>query len=76
MIIITGASRGIGNYLTKKFLEEGQEVFGTYNNTIPKDINQELLSKVDVSDYSSVENWIKSLTKKRFSVDKLCRHQL
>ncbi len=65
MIIITGASKGIGNYLTKKFMEEGEEVFGTYNTTIPNNINNELLTKVDVSDYSSVEKWIHSLTNKK-----------
>jgi NAD(P)-dependent dehydrogenase (short-subunit alcohol dehydrogenase family) len=35
MIIITGASRGIGQFLLKKFIDEGKEVIGTYNSTMP-----------------------------------------
>ncbi len=64
MIIITGASKGIGNYLTKRFIEEGEFVYGTYNNTLPQDIGKDILTKVDVSDYNSVEEWISQLSPK------------
>ena len=30
MILITGASRGIGKYLFDKFISEGEKVYGTY----------------------------------------------
>ena len=33
MIIITGASRGIGNFLLQRFAVEGQPVMGIYNQT-------------------------------------------
>lgn len=64
MIIITGASRGIGNFLTKKFLDDGKDVFGTYNNTLPNDIDNSILTKVDVSNYKDVEKWISFLPNK------------
>lgn len=55
MIIITGASRGIGKYLAEKFNMDNYEVLGTYNST---ELNKsELLfdyCKVDVSNYDSV----------------------
>lgn len=45
LVIITGASRGIGLATAKKFLAEGWQVIGTYLNTsIP--INHENLSVI------------------------------
>lgn len=56
MILITGASKGIGGYLFNEYLRMGHEVFGTYLSTAPQD-NSGRLSQVDVSSYSNVENW-------------------
>lgn len=59
MIIITGASRGIGRYLFEQFSNEGFDVIGTYNTSsaeITKDIDKYF--KVDVSDYNSVKSFI------------------
>ena len=35
MIIINGASRGIGLFLFDKYLQSGIDVVGTYNSTNP-----------------------------------------
>lgn len=57
MIYITGAARGIGKFLFEHFSNEGLNVVGTYNKSLPdsKFIGQ--LSKVDITDHESVENW-------------------
>lgn len=62
MVIITGASKGIGRYLFQRFCDEGCEVIGTYNSTT-KGIEAYLdkYYKIDISDYIQVENWIESL---------------
>jgi len=61
MILITGASRGIGNFLFKKFLASGKTVFGTYLNTEPTDSNDEYFTKVDIGKPVDVQNWIFSI---------------
>jgi NAD(P)-dependent dehydrogenase (short-subunit alcohol dehydrogenase family) len=33
MILITGASKGVGRYLLTRFKQEGLVVIGTYNST-------------------------------------------
>ena len=58
MIIITGASRGIGKYLFNKFWELGEIVYGAYNTTSPDSDKKEYLMKVDISNYLDVKNWI------------------
>ena len=60
MIIITGASKGIGKYLFSRFKEDGKKVIGTYNTT-SEDLDFENYYKVDVSDIQSVEKMIDSL---------------
>ena len=58
MIVITGASRGLGSYLREEFSCAGDYVFGTYNSTPPASNDNGSLSKVDISNYSEVEEWI------------------
>ena len=58
-ILITGASRGIGLYLLKKFKEEGYIVFGTYSATPPEDVLSDFFTKLDVRNSEEVEQWIK-----------------
>ena len=58
MIIITGASKGIGKYLFDEFRKSGETVYGTYNTTSTDFDNKEYLMKVDISNYSDVSNWI------------------
>lgn len=61
MIIITGASSGIGRYLFKRYKELGEEVIGTYNSTTTgfeedKDsyIHLNVLDKNSVTQFSEV----------------------
>ena len=58
MIIITGASKGIGKYLFDEFRKSGETVYGTYNTTSTDFDNKEYLMKVNISNYSDVTNWI------------------
>jgi len=65
MIIITGASKGIGRYLFERFKSEGHEVIGTYNSTSEEILSDnEYYYKVDISDYIQVNDWIESLKTK------------
>ena len=56
-ILITGASKGIGLFLMKKFSEEGKAVFGTYNSTPPASSSLNF-EKVDITDHDDVCKWI------------------
>ena len=64
MIIITGASRGIGKFLFEKFVELGENVYGTYNSTNPETDKMEFFRKVDISNYLEVSNWIETIRSK------------
>lgn len=57
-ILITGASRGIGLYLLKKFNAEGVEVYGTYNGTLPEKKLSTHYILVNVSDTDEVDHWV------------------
>ncbi|MCK4664899.1 MAG: SDR family NAD(P)-dependent oxidoreductase [Bacteroidales bacterium] len=61
MVIITGASRGIGKFLFEKFVELGETVYGTYNSTYPETDKMEFFTKVNISNYSEVSNWIETI---------------
>ena len=52
MIIVTGASRGLGQAITKRLVESGEEVIGLARNTSGLKIN---VIECDVSDYASVK---------------------
>lgn len=59
MIIITGASRGVGKYLFDRFILDGQEVIGTYNTTsIHSNSDKGNYFQVNIIDPFSVEKWI------------------
>jgi NAD(P)-dependent dehydrogenase (short-subunit alcohol dehydrogenase family) len=60
MIIITGASRGIGKFLLEQFIIDGFEVVGTYNNSIIELHNS--YYKVDVMNFQETEEWIHKVT--------------
>lgn len=64
MLIITGASRGIGKYLFDQFVELNETVFGTYNSTYPEMDKMEFFAKVDISNYSEVSSWIETIRSK------------
>lgn len=59
MILITGASKNIGEYLFEKYLSQGKDVYGTYCKTIK--LTSTRLSRVDISDYQSVYDWVRSI---------------
>lgn len=61
MILITGASRGLGNFLLRSFHEEGEIVSGTYNTTTPVSDLEDILFQVDITSLSSIDRWINSL---------------
>lgn len=55
MILITGASKGIGRYLFTRFKQDGLKVIGTYNSSIIS-LNEDLIDyyKLDVADNNAV----------------------
>ena len=53
MIIVTGASRGLGKAITERLTEKGEKVIGLARSTDTLDIEG---IECDVSDYSSVKN--------------------
>jgi len=63
MIIISGASRGIGEYLLKTFKEQSIEAIGLYNSTEPE-LFSEIFHKVDIRDFGEVEKTITPLISK------------
>jgi NAD(P)-dependent dehydrogenase (short-subunit alcohol dehydrogenase family) len=61
MILITGASRGIGEFLIRSFRDKGEIVSGTYNSTTPDPALEDIMVKVDITSLNSIESWINSL---------------
>ena len=59
--LITGASKGIGKFLSDYFATKGFQVFGTQLTTQLPVLPGMQLNQVDVSIFSQVETWIKSL---------------
>lgn len=59
MILITGASKGIGKYLLERYLSQtGEIVLGTYLTTATK--NKDNYVKLDVSNYNDVAKFVKN----------------
>jgi NAD(P)-dependent dehydrogenase (short-subunit alcohol dehydrogenase family) len=58
MILITGASKGIGKYLLEKFIYIGERAIGTFNNTAPNSGLTQYLSKVDIRNAVEVKEWL------------------
>ena len=61
MIVITGASRGIGKYLADHFISMGEKVAGTFNLNEPADKNNINFSKVDIADPAQVRQWVETI---------------
>ena len=59
MIIITGASRGIGKYLYQTYKSLGEEVIGTFNKS-----EVEGLYKLNVSSNKEVEKFVENIKSK------------
>lgn len=58
MIIITGITGGIGNFLFHKYLEEKEELIGTYHIGKPEGKEFENSMQLDITDYSQVEKFV------------------
>lgn len=62
MILITGASKGLGRYLFTHFKQDGLDVLGTYNSTTEGfDEDMNFYYKIDVSDDRAVKEMITSI---------------
>lgn len=62
MILITGASRGVGKFLFESYTQLGEKVFGTFNNSSVNFANYEnAFCNVDVTKESDVQKWIESI---------------
>lgn len=58
MIIITGASRGIGKFLLKNFIKDKVKVIGTYLTTQPENDLISHYYKLDVTNIESIKNFV------------------
>lgn len=57
MILITGASKGIGKFLFDKFIEQGKEVIGTFNSNIVSGCKANTMYHVDITDQIQISNF-------------------
>ncbi|MBK8382396.1 MAG: SDR family oxidoreductase [Ignavibacteria bacterium] len=62
MILITGASRGIGKFLFDKFTERGDPVYGTYFSENSECSQNKKYFHLDVKDYANAEEIINKLS--------------
>jgi NAD(P)-dependent dehydrogenase (short-subunit alcohol dehydrogenase family) len=62
MIIITGITGGIGNYLFNSFLKKGENVIGTYHITKPAGKEYSNCFQLDISDNEQVEEFVKKVS--------------
>tara|TARA_B110000003_G_C16619070_1_gene522416 strand:- start:1259 stop:1945 length:687 start_codon:yes stop_codon:yes gene_type:complete len=59
MIIITGASRGVGNFLINSLIKTSEEtVLGIYNRSKPSSDKLELFTKIDVCNMDEINNFV------------------
>lgn len=58
LVLITGASKGIGKLLLIEFIERGYKVSGTYNSSLPEEKYKKSYSKVDITNSVQVAKWI------------------
>ena len=61
MIIITGASKGIGKFLFEKFSAQGAEVIGTYNSTHVEGKSTNSMYQVDITSDEQVGDFFLSI---------------
>src|SRR6218665_1930751 len=60
MIIITGITGGIGNYLFQAFSQKGEEVTGTYHLNKPEGAQYANCLQLDITDNAQVEAFVKN----------------
>ena len=61
MIIITGITGGIGDFLFNKFTQAGERIIGTYNDNQPAEKKTGNTFRLDITDYKQVEKFIKNI---------------
>ncbi len=62
MIIITGVTGGIGNYLFNSFFKNGEEIIGTYHLSKPEGEQYKNCVQLDITDNSEVEKFVNSIS--------------
>ena len=58
MIIITGITGGIGNYLFNKYYENGEEIIGTYYRNKPDEKQYANCCQLDITDNNAIEKFV------------------
>lgn len=61
MIIITGITGGIGNFLFNKFSQSGEQIIGTYHLNKPEGDIYKNTTALDLTNYGEVEKFIASI---------------
>ena len=64
MIIITGITGGIGNFLFNKFAQSGEQIIGTYHLNKPEGKQYENTVQLDITNYAEVEKFTASIQSK------------
>ncbi len=62
MIIITGITGGIGNYLFNAFFREGENIIGTYHINKPEGEQYKNCLQLDITNNEEVEAFVKRVT--------------
>jgi NAD(P)-dependent dehydrogenase (short-subunit alcohol dehydrogenase family) len=70
VVLITGASSGIGKVTAEYLLQKGYKVYGTSRNPKPALYNFPLI-QLDVTELTSIKNAIKTILKKEGKIDVL-----
>ncbi len=68
VVLVTGASRGIGKAITQKFVQAGYQVFGTTRQASPVRTEDRVL-RLDVQDDESVEKCVNAVLAKTGRID-------
>ena len=64
MIIITGITGGIGNYLHNEYFKSGEEIIGTYHLNKPEGNQYENCHPLDITDWLQAESFMKNISGK------------
>jgi NAD(P)-dependent dehydrogenase (short-subunit alcohol dehydrogenase family) len=68
VVLVTGASRGIGKAIAQKFVQAGYQVFGTTRQASPVGTEDRLL-RLDVQDEESVEKCVHAILEQTGRID-------
>lgn len=68
MIIITGITGGIGNFLFHQFSKSGEEIIGTYHLNKPEGEIFKNAIQLDITDFKQVEKFISSIHAKNITL--------